>query len=105
MDDATLAGYLQRHDRAPAFEGSDGRAYSVAVFSDAVPEEGGYGAALLFVRWSPPGNAPDGHVETDYLAFAPTAAAAEAALGELSLHDVKTALDRAIDRAREIPDW
>ncbi len=105
MDDATLAGYRKRHERAPAFEGSDGRAYSVEVFSDAVPDEAGFGAALLFVRWTPAGNAPDGHVETDYLAFAPTAAAAEAALGAMSLHDVKAALDRAIARAREIPDW
>ena len=39
------------HERAPAFGGTDGRAYSVATFVDDVPNaKGQYGAALLFVR-------------------------------------------------------
>ena len=43
-EDDTLAGYHAVHGRAPAFEGVDGRAYSVGVFSDDDPApDGRYG--------------------------------------------------------------
>jgi len=96
LADDTLGGYVSVHGRPPGFTGSDGRAYSVGVFSDDDPgADGRYGAALLFIRWSP-GNAPDGHLESDHLAFAPRAADAEAEVGRLSLHDVKRILDDLI---------
>ncbi len=96
--DDTLAGYVALHGRPPAFEGSDGRAYSVGVFSDEQPQpDGRFGACLLFLRWSD-ASAPDGHLESGYLAWDRDAAAAEAAVGRLSLLDVKRTLDDLIAR-------
>lgn len=105
-DDSTLGGYLDQHSRPPAFEGSDGRAYSVAVYVDDAPAaDGRYGAALLFVRWTPEGDRPEGHVESDYLGFGSTARDAEAILRQLSLWEVKAQLDQAIERRRTVPGW
>jgi hypothetical protein len=97
-EDDTLAGYIALHGRPPAFEGSDGRAYSVGVFSDEEPQaDGRFGASLLFLRWSAASD-PDGHLESDYLAWDRDAAAAEAAVCRLSLLDVKRTLDALIAR-------
>ena len=50
-EDDTLAGYVSVHGRPPAFEGADGRAYSVGIFSDEEPQaDGRFGASLLFLR-------------------------------------------------------
>jgi hypothetical protein len=88
------------HERAPAFSGRDGEAYSVATFVDDTPDARGlYGAALLFVRWSPAGDRPVGHVETDYLAWGPTPAAALAPVLALSLLEIKEHLDRCLATA------
>ncbi len=88
------------HERAPAFGGKDGEAYSVATFVDDAPDASGrYGAALLFVRWSPAGDRPVGHLETEYLAWDATPAAALAPVLALSLGDVKRHLDRLIEAA------
>ena len=47
--DETLSGYQAVHGRAPAFEGTDGRAYSVGVFSDDDPgADGRFGASLRY---------------------------------------------------------
>ena len=100
MSDFTLGGYMAKHDRAAAFGGSDGHAYSVAIYVDEEPDVRGlYGAALLFVRWSTGGDRPVGHVETETLAWGRTAAEAEERLKALSLYDVKAALDESIARA------
>jgi hypothetical protein len=97
MDDATLGGYLTVHQRPPAFEGLDGRAYSVAIYVDAVDDlKGRFGAALLFIRWSAAGDQPEGHLETDYLDFGPTQENVEEAVKRLSLHQVKAHLDRLV---------
>src|SRR3954469_20723328 len=99
MSEVTLGGYMQKHDRAAAFGGSDGQPYSVAIYVDDEPDMRGlYGAALLFVRWSPGGDRPLGHVETEILAWGRTPAEAESRLSGLSLYDVKAALDEAIVR-------
>lgn len=104
MDDSTLGGYFTVHERPPAFEGLDGRAYSVAVYVDEVEDpRGQFGAALLFIRWTVAGDRPEGHVETDYLGFGPTPENAEAAVKVLSLHQVKSHLDRLVEGARSIP--
>jgi len=98
--DDTLAGYVSVHGRPPGFQGSDGRPYSVAVFSDDDPgPDGRYGAALIFIRWSAV-NAPDGHLESDYLAFSDDPSAAEAEVGRLPLAEVKRILDALIAAAR-----
>jgi hypothetical protein len=60
-----------------------------------------YGAALLFVRWSPGGDRPIGHLETDTLVWGRTPEEAESRLENLSLYDVKAALDEAISQAPE----
>lgn len=100
----TLAGYMALHERAAAFGGADGHAYSCALLVDDAPDARGlYGAALLFVRWSEAGDRPVGHVETDYLAWGRTRAEAEERIGALSLYDVKSALDEAIRRREEDP--
>ena len=67
---------------------------------DAPNANGLYGAALLFVRWSEAGDRPVGHVESEYLAWGETPAAALAPVLALTLQDVKQHLDRCIDAAR-----
>jgi len=69
-----------------------------AWVDDAADATGRYGAALLFVRWDG-GARPVGHLETDYLAFGPTAAAALAPLLALTLREVKEHLDRCVQQA------
>ena len=98
-DDTTLGGYQAVHQRPPAFGGPDGQAYSVSAFADDAPDATGrFGAALLFVRWGN-GEAPAGHVETDYLAFGRTPDEALAPVLALSLREVKDHLDRCVSRA------
>jgi len=100
MSEVTLGGYMARHDRAAAFTGRDGQPYSVGLFIEENPDESGrYAASLLFVRWSPAGDRPVGHVETEVLAWGRSRAEAEERLKALSLYDVKAALDQAIARA------
>jgi hypothetical protein len=100
VSEFTLGGYRKKHDRAAAFGGSDGRAYSVAVYIEDEPDlRGLYGAALLFVRWSEGGDRPDGHLETEPLAWGKTAEEASERVEALSLYDVKAALEEAIARA------
>ncbi len=99
-DDDTLGGYRRVHQRAPAFGGPDGLAYTVATFVDDTPDAlGRFGAALLFLRWSTGADHPAGHLETDYLAFGPTPEAAEAPLLTLTLAEVKAHLDRCVAAA------
>jgi hypothetical protein len=100
VSDFTLGGYMQKHQRAAAFGGSDGAAYSVAIYVEDEPDVRGlYGAALLFVRWSASGDRPVGHVESETLAWGKTPKEAESRLEGLSLYDVKAALDEAIASA------
>jgi hypothetical protein len=100
VSEFTLGGYMRKHDRAAAFGGSDGGAYSVAIYVEEEPDVRGlYGAALLFVRWSPGGDRPVGHLESEVLAWGKTPAEAESRLEGLSLYDVKAALDEAIAHA------
>ncbi len=100
MTDLTLGGYMATHERAAAFGGSDGQAYSVGIVVDEAPDNRGrYGATLLFVRWSPAGDRPVGHVETPVLAWGRTPEEADERVRALSLYDVKAALDEAIASA------
>ena len=104
MTELTLGGYMAKHERAAAFGGSDGQPYSVAVYVEDEPDARGlYSAALLFVRWSPGGDRPVGHLETPALAWGRTGAEAEERIKVLSLYDVKAALDEAIAAAPE--EW
>lgn len=104
IDDSTIGGYESVHDRPPAFTGADGRAYSVAVFVDDLPDEQGrFGGAVLFVRWSEAGDRPDGHLETPYLVFGTTPEEAGDGIRRLSLFEVKRHLDEAIAASRSRP--
>ncbi len=105
-DDSTLGGYVEVHDRPPAFEGSDGRAYSAGIFVDDSPDDQGrFGAAVVFVRWSETGEHPAGHLETPYLAFGDTPEQADTAIRRLTLHEIKRQLDRAIADHKERAVW
>ena len=100
MTEFTLGGYMRKHERAAAFSGSDGQSYSVAIYVEDEPDQRGlYGAALLFVRWSEAGDRPVGHLESETLAWGRTAEEAASRLENLSLYDVKAALDEAIGLA------
>jgi len=102
--EVTLGGYLLKHERAPAFGGSDGEAYSVAIWvDDEADERGRYGASLLFVRWNASGDRPMGTVETPPLAWGRSPEEADERVRRLSLYDVKAALDSAIAARPE--DW
>jgi hypothetical protein len=93
------------HARPPAFTGADGRAYSVSPLVDDDPDaDGRYGAALLFVRWNPGGDRPDGHLETGYLAAGPSPETALAPLLAMPLRNVKQHLDECIARKLEGPE-
>lgn len=104
MSELTLGGYMALHGRAAAFGGSDGHAYSVGIVPDEEPDERGlFGVGLLFVRWSPAGTEPVGHVEAPGLARGRTPEEAVERLKLLSLFDVKAALDQAV--ADQPPEW
>jgi hypothetical protein len=100
VSEFTLGGYMRKHERAAAFSGSDGQAYSVAIYVEDEPDlRGLFGAALLFVRWSPSGDRPVGHLESETLAWGRTPEEAGSRLESLSLYAVKSALDEAIAKA------
>lgn len=93
-DANTIGGYAAVHGRPAAFEGPDGRSYSVEIV--AAPTGDGdrpWGAYLLFVEWARVGGtSPVGHLETDFLAEADTEDDARAIVGTLSLGQVRAAL-------------
>src|SRR5687768_1992838 len=55
-EDLTLAGYVKKHNRPPAFEGVDGQAYTVDVDTEATSEPGRpFAAFFVFIRWAETG--------------------------------------------------
>ncbi|MFQ5550031.1 MAG: hypothetical protein ACE5FJ_02190 [Gemmatimonadales bacterium] len=104
-EDRTLGGYFHVHERPPAFEGADQCPYSVEIYVSDEAEPDGYGAALLFVRWSSGGDSATGHLETPYLFFDTSPEGARARIGRLSLVEVKGLLDAAIAEQRRRPEW
>jgi hypothetical protein len=100
--DVTLGGYIEEHDRVPAFEGSDGQPYTVDVDVVAGDDiEPRYAAFLIFIRWAATGAGIMDHVESGDIAFGDTEQEARQAALELSLYEVKAELDLAIARHRE----
>lgn len=100
-DDDTLGGYIEKHDRVPAFTGRDEQPYTV----DLDVEETGdpaqpFAAFLIFVRWAETGAGIMDHVESGTVATGPDTESARQAALDLSLYEVKAELDAAIDRKR-----
>jgi hypothetical protein len=105
-DEATIGGYAAVHDRPAAFEGSDGFSYSVEIMAEAAgAPDGPWAAFFLFVKWARLGaQSPEGHLESDYLAYGATEAGARELLGRTRLDEVKRLLDRLIEeRQRGAP--
>jgi hypothetical protein len=94
-DENTIGGYMAVHARPAAFQGSDGLSYSVAIETDRTDATANpFGAYFLFVRWRRLGTqGVEGHLESPFLAFGRSRAEATAALGAMSLGEVKAILD------------
>lgn len=100
--DMTLAGYVEEHNRAPAFEGADGQPYTVDIdVEHDAAEPRPYAAFLVFIRWAETGAGIMDHVESGDIARAATEEEARRAAMELSLYEVKAELDAAIARRKE----
>ena len=96
-DENTLGGYMAVHARPAAFEGADGKSYTVAIETDETGErERPVGGYLLFVRWGGAQPEVTGHIESPFLAWGTTVDEATHAVGALSLHEVKRQLDLLI---------
>src|SRR3954466_4750721 len=93
-DANTLGGYAAVHARPAAFEGPDGMSYSVEILTDATGDAARpVGAFLLFLRWARQGEQQvEGHLESGFLAFGATDAAARTAIGALPLSSVREIL-------------
>lgn len=104
--DETLGGYQEAHQCPPAFQGADGVSYTAEIiFSEESDEPQQFAAAVLFVRWSPESDQPDGHVETDYLVRGETLSQVKEAAENLTLYELKAYLDRLIEDRKGRPDW
>jgi hypothetical protein len=101
--DMTFAGYVETHDRVPAFEGADGQPYTVDVDAEETGDpDRPWAAFLVFVRWAATGAGIMGHVTSDDIAWGETEDQARGDALALSLYEIKDALDRAIARHAEL---
>jgi len=98
--DVTLGGYIEKHSRVPAFDGSDGQPYTVDIETTAADEGDGAVAFLIFIRWAATGAGIMDHLESGDVAAAATEEEARQAAMELSLYELKAELDAAIARRR-----
>jgi hypothetical protein len=98
--DVSLGGYIEEHDRVPAFEGSDGQPYTVDVDTEPADDGAGFVAFYVFIRWAATGAGIMSHVESGDVARGMTEDDARRAALDLSLYEVKAELDAAIERRR-----
>lgn len=99
--DLTLGGYIELHNRPPAFEGIDQQPYTVDVDVEPTGEpERAYAAFLVFIRWAATGAGIMEHTESGDVAFGDSPETAKARALELSLYEVKAELDAAIERKK-----
>lgn len=104
-DESTLGGYMAVHARPAAFDGPDGMPYSVEIMVDRTDDAPPFAAYLLFMQWRRIGPAGiDTHLETEYLARGATADDVRTAVGRMSLHDVKAALDALVTSTRGVSE-
>ena len=83
--DQALTNYLKALDLRRNANDVRGAALVSAGMSAVFNARGRYGASLLFVRWTPAGDAPAGHVESGALAWGRTPVEAEERLKAFSL--------------------
>lgn len=101
-DANTVGGYAAVHARPPAFEGRDGTSYSVEIMTDETGDPARpWAGYLLFVRWRQGDPVASGHVETDYLRYAPSEEEARKEVGAMQLNDALAELNRAIESQSE----
>lgn len=101
--DMTLGGYIDKHDRVPAFDGSDGMPYTVDVDTEESDDaDRPWVAFLVFLRWAATGAGIMTHLESGDVAYGESDEAARRAARELTLYEIKTELDAAIARRREL---
>ena len=101
-EDATLGGYIEVHDRPPAYAGNDGHPYTVSLEVEKTTNlRAPYAGYLVFPRWAQTGVGIVGHVETPTLCECGSHDEAMHRLGELTLLDVQRLLTEAIGRARD----
>jgi hypothetical protein len=97
--DVSLGGYIDVHNRVPAFEGSDGQPYTVDIdVEETGDEDRPFVAFLVFIRWAATGAGIMDHTESRDVASGSTEQEARDAALELSLYEVKAELDSAIAR-------
>jgi len=103
--DSTLGGYFTTHHRPPAFEGLDGCPYSVSVEVEKTPNlVAPYSGYLVFPRWAETGLGVVGHVETPTLLEGRTREEVETGLTALTLTEVRSLLDEAVQKRRDGDD-
>lgn len=82
------------HARPAAFEGIDGRSYSVDILADTTGDRSvPWGAYLFFVQWGYGEPEVKGHLETGFLVTGASEAGVRHALGAMQLATVKATLD------------
>jgi len=101
-NDSTLGGYLEVHDRPPAYDGPDGHPYTVSLEVEKTSNlRAPFAGYLVFPRWAMTGVGILGHVETPTLCECATSDQALRELGELTLLEVQGLLHEALARARD----
>jgi hypothetical protein len=100
--DLTLGGYIELHNRPPAFTGLDEQPYTVDIDVEPTGDsERPYAAFLVFLRWAETGAGIMEHTESGDVRFGETPEAARAAALELTLYEIKSELDAAIQRKKQ----
>jgi hypothetical protein len=97
--DGTLGGYLEVHDRPPAFGGPDGHPYTVSIEVEQTANLlAPYVGYLVFPRWAQTGVGIVGHVESPTLIECRSSAEVEERLRALTLLEVQGILEDAVSR-------
>ncbi len=101
--DLTFRGYLETHERVPAFEGSDGQPYTVDIDTEETDDPASpWAAFLVFVRWADTGAGIMSHLTSDDVAHGTTEDDVRNTALDLTLYQLKSQLDRAIQQRREL---
>ena len=97
--DETLGGYLEVHERPPAFTGSDEQPYTASIEIESVENlTTPYVAYLVFPRWAGAGLGIMDHVQTPVLWEGRSRDEVLGLAHALRITEVKRLLDEAIER-------